>query len=83
MVQKAVLRPGNTTWWVDEPPEPWKTYYWRINKFNDDGTTSAGPRWSFTTGCEAIPGDINNDCVLKFEDYADIASTWQQEQLWP
>jgi len=83
LVQKAVLRAGNTCWAVDEALELWKTYYWRIDEFNDDGTTSVGDCWSFTTGCEAIPGDINNDCILNFEDYADIASTWQQEQLWP
>jgi hypothetical protein len=83
LVQKAVNRAGNTTWPVDETLELWKTYYWKVDQFNDDGTTTVGDCWSFTTGCEAILGDLNNDCVLNFEDYADVASTWQQEQYWP
>jgi len=83
LVQKAVLRAGNTSWPVDETLELWKTYYWQVNEFNDDGTTTIGDCWSFTTGCEAIVGDLNNDCILNFEDYADVASTWQQKQYWP
>jgi len=83
LVQKAVKRAGDTTWLVDEPLELWKTYYWRVDQFNDDGSTTVGDCWSFTTGCEAILGDTNNDCVVNFDDYADVASTWQQEQFWP
>jgi len=61
----------------------WQTFYWRIDEVNDDRTTTKGDVWSFTTGCEDIAGDTNKDCLLNFLDYADVASTWMQQQLWP
>jgi len=60
----------------------WSTYYWRIDEFVA-GLTTKGPVWSFTTGCEDLPGDTNDDCLLNFLDYADVAGTWQMEQFWP
>jgi len=65
------------------PLELWKTYYWRIDELGQDWVIRKGDVWSFTTGCEAIPGDINQDCQVNFLDYADVASTWQQQQFWP
>jgi hypothetical protein len=61
----------------------WQTFYWKVDEFNEDGSLKPGPCWSFTTGCPTIVGDVNRDCVLNFLDFADIASTWQQEQFWP
>ena len=61
----------------------WTDHFWRIDEVNDDFTVTPGDVWKFTTGCEAIDGDTNNDCILNFLDYADVASTWQEEQLWP
>jgi len=61
----------------------WTDHFWRIDEVNDDFTVTPGDVWKFTTGCEAIDGDTNNDCILNFLDYADVASTWQKEQLWP
>jgi len=61
----------------------WMDHFWRIDEFNDDFTTTKGDVWKFTTGCAAINGDTNNDCILNFLDYADVASTWQEKQLWP
>jgi len=80
--QRASLTCYNVT--EDFGPLPlWTTYYWRIDEHNEDGSYTKGKVWSFTTGCEDILGDINKDCLLNFEDYASIAGTWQQEQLWP
>ncbi len=61
----------------------WMDHYWRIDEVNSDFTVTKGDVWKFTTGCAAINGDTNNDCILNFLDYADVASTWQKEQLWP
>jgi hypothetical protein len=61
----------------------WTTYCWRIDENNDDGTITKGRLWTFTTGCEDIPGDTNKDCLVNGDDYADVAGTWLLEQLWP
>jgi len=47
------------------------------------GTFFKGDIWSFSTGCELIPGDINRDCILNFEDLAGVAQSWGQEHFWP
>jgi hypothetical protein len=61
----------------------WTTYCWRVDSHNEDGSYAKGLTWSFTTGCELIPGDTNLDCLVNFEDYACVAGTWMEEQLWP
>jgi len=63
--------------------ELWKSFYWRVDEFDDKMHQVKGNVWTFTTGCEQIPGDINRDCVLDMTDFADIASTWQEERFWP
>ncbi|MHC4620065.1 MAG: hypothetical protein ACYTEQ_20145 [Planctomycetota bacterium] len=68
------------------PPEHltlWTTYYWRIVEVYYGGPTIPGPVWSFTCGCPLLSGDLNRDCVVNFEDYAEMATTWQQEDMWP
>jgi len=59
----------------------WTTYYWRVDESSSE--CWIGYVWTFTTGCELIPGDTNLDCVLNFEDYADVAGTWMQTDYWP
>ena len=73
---------GRTCYTVGNLPL-WTTFYWNVDEFNGDGSVTEGVCWSFTTGCAAIAGDTNQDCLLNFLDYADIASTWQGEEFWP
>jgi hypothetical protein len=61
----------------------WQTFYWRVDEFNEDATITRGDVWRFTTGCELIPGDINLDCLVNFEDYAELAATFGEEEFWP
>lgn len=61
--------------------ELWETYYWRIDEVSFE--TTKGEIWRFTTGCEPIPGDVNRDCVVNFEDFASTAETWGQKSMWP
>jgi hypothetical protein len=63
----------NTRYDPPETPLEWgKTYYWRIDERNVDGTTSEGSVWSFTVA----------DFILvdNFEDYNDVCNriyyTW-------
>ncbi len=77
---KAQLR-ASTTEWNPGPLELWKTYYWRIDEAGI--TCCKGKAWRFTTGCALIPGDVNLDCVLDFEDFAAVAETFGKEQFWP
>jgi hypothetical protein len=68
------------------PPEQltlWTTYYWRIVEVYYGGPTVPGPVWSLTCGCPPLIADLNNDCVVNFEDYAHMATTWQQQDMWP
>jgi len=77
---KAQLRASTTQWNAGLLPL-WTKYYWRID---EAGVVCVkGKVWTFTTGCPLIPGDTNLDCVLNFDDYADVASTYGGEQYWP
>ena len=75
--------PEGRTCYTIGPLPLWTTFYWNVDEFNEDGSLTQGDCWSFTTGCAAIGGDTNMDCLLNFLDYADVASTWQDEQFWP
>ena len=67
----------------------WTTYYWRVKVVHQPGsppptpTQTLGDVWSFTTGCELIPGDINLDCVVNSTDYAMMADDWRVEVWFP
>ncbi len=64
----------------------WETFYWRIDQFNAIGgnpPVTKGKVWSFTTGCAAIDGDVNMDCLVNFLDYAELAATFGGEEFWP
>ena len=43
------------------------TYYWQVVAKNEVGTT-AGPEWSFTTAPPYVPGDLNCDGRVDFDD---------------
>jgi len=79
---QGYTRANKTTWNVGSL-ELWKTFYWRVDEFNTNGTTTKGNVWSFTTGCEPIPGDKNLDCVVNFKDLAGLAEHWQEKSFWP
>jgi hypothetical protein len=56
---------------------------WRIDEVYYGAPTVKGECWSFICDCPPIQGDFNNDCIVNFEDYAEMATTWQQEDMWP
>jgi hypothetical protein len=69
-----------------DPPETlslWTPYFWRIDEINTDASITKGDVWTFTTGCEMLPGDINLDCLVNFEDYAMMADDWGVEIWFP
>jgi len=76
------LMPAVLSWNAGNRPL-WSQFFWRVDECNSSMVCEKGVVWTFTTGCEAIPGDLNKDCLLNFEDFADVASTWQGEQFWP
>jgi hypothetical protein len=55
-----------------------KTYYWRIDEVNADGTISPGAVWSFTVAAYVLVDD--------FEDYNDVSNriwfTWEDGFGW-
>jgi hypothetical protein len=60
----------------------WETRYWKVDELNSLGgypPQTDGDVWSFTTGCAAIAGDINLDCLVNFLDYAELANSLGQE----
>ncbi|MHC4478357.1 MAG: hypothetical protein ACYTEL_22185 [Planctomycetota bacterium] len=61
----------------------WECFCWRVDEFNQDGTTTTGVLCSFCTGCEDIPGDCNRDCLLNFEDYATTVDDFGEQIYWP
>ncbi|MHC4575011.1 MAG: hypothetical protein ACYS76_12915 [Planctomycetota bacterium] len=61
----------------------WTTHYWAIDTTYYPGRLVPGEVWSFTTGCDPIQADFNEDCVANFKDFADVASTWQGKDYWP
>jgi hypothetical protein len=79
------FRGGDSCWYAGILPL-WETFYWRIDEFNgieEVEPVTKGQVWSFTTGCELIDGDINMDCLVNFLDFAELASTFGQEEFWP
>jgi hypothetical protein len=61
----------------------WSCWCWRIDTFCQAGNTVKGNLWSFCTGCEDIPGDVNRDCLVNFEDYACVAADFGLDDYWP
>ncbi|MHC4338306.1 MAG: hypothetical protein ACYSTG_10255, partial [Planctomycetota bacterium] len=65
----------------------WQTYYWRVDTIHTPGSptppVSPGHVWSFTTGCELFPGDINLDCIVNSTDYVMLADDWREEVFFP
>lgn len=67
----------------------WTTYYWRADVVHSPSsppetpTTTKGNVWSFTTGCELFPGDINLDCTVNSLDYVMMADDWREEVWFP
>jgi hypothetical protein len=56
---------------------------WRIDEVYYGAPTVKGECWSFICDCPPIVGDLNEDCVTNFEDYADMATTFGMEDMWP
>ncbi|MHC4216630.1 MAG: hypothetical protein ACYSWP_25060 [Planctomycetota bacterium] len=82
---RGYQRSGFNTYNVGNLPL-WETFYWRIDQYNKvagNPPVTKGPVWSFTTGCELIEGDLNMDCLVNFLDFAELASTFGQEEFWP
>jgi hypothetical protein len=77
------MNPANDLDWDIGNLPLWEDWYWRIDEGNQDGSTSKGHVWKFTTGCELIPGDVNLDCLVNFLDYAALLTTWMDEQFFP
>jgi hypothetical protein len=61
----------------------WTTYYWRVDEKPFQQTTFKGNIWSYTTGCEMVPGDINLDCFVDGLDWAMLADDWMVESFFP
>ena len=61
----------------------WTTYYWRVDEKPFGEPTRKCAVWSFTTGCEIMPGDINLDCVVDGKDYAMLADDWMNTSFFP
>jgi hypothetical protein len=78
-------RAGETTHNIGNIPL-WETRYWRVDELNTlagKPPTTKGAIWSFTTGCAAIVGDLNMDCLVNFLDYAELADSFGGEEFWP
>jgi hypothetical protein len=67
------------------PPdlELWHTYCWRIDEKPFGQSTVPGDCWSFTTGCEIMPGDISLDCFVNGTDFAMLADDWMVTSFFP
>jgi hypothetical protein len=61
----------------------WVTYFWRIDEKPFGAPTFKGNIWSFTAGCEMVPGDINLDCFVDGTDFAMLADDWMVESFFP
>jgi hypothetical protein len=68
---------------VDFDIELWTTYYWRIDEKPFGEPTIRGQVWSYTTGCEMVPSDINLDCVVDALDFAMLADDWMVTSFFP
>jgi hypothetical protein len=75
-------RAGSNSYLVGNLPL-WTLHCWRIDEYNENATVTKGKVWSFTTGCAAIDGDINMDCLVNFLDYAELAASFGEEEFWP
>ena len=42
-----------------------------------------GDVWSFTVGCDVVPGDINLNCVVDIRDFIMLADNWGVESFSP
>jgi hypothetical protein len=68
----------------------WETWYWRVDNVARAGCDPAPPTqvtkgdvWSFMTGCELIPADINLDCYVNYADYVMLADDWTECVFFP
>jgi hypothetical protein len=50
------------------------TYYWQVVATNPGGCQTVGPVWSFATA--TFTGDLDRDCRVDFEDFAQFSSQW-------
>jgi hypothetical protein len=69
--------------WIAETFPLKTTVYWRIDEIYYGAPTVKGVVWSFTCDCPPLEGDLNDDCVVNFEDYADVGNTFGEEDMWP
>jgi hypothetical protein len=63
--------------------ELWHTYCWRIDERPFGGAAIPGECWSYTTGCEIVPGDINLDCLVNGLDFAMLGDDWMVISFFP
>jgi hypothetical protein len=61
----------------------WAVYYWRVDSGKEDASYCQGDVWTFYTGCTVDAADVDMNCLINFEDYALMMSTWRDEQLFP
>jgi hypothetical protein len=59
------------------------TYYWRVDEEPLFAAVVTGDVWSFTTGCDPMPCDLNLDCLCNALDYAMLAADWFDETIFP
>ena len=77
-----ILTPGNNSYDIGTLPI-WAVYYWRVDSGKEDGSYCKGDVWTFYTGCTVDAADVDMNCLINFEDYALMMSTWRDEQLFP
>lgn len=59
------------------------TYYWRVDEEPLFAAVVTGNVWSFTTGCDPMPCDLNLDCLCNALDYAMLAADWFDTTMFP
>jgi hypothetical protein len=65
------------------PLQLWQKYYWRIDEKLFGRPAVKGDIWTFGTGCEIMPGDINLDCAVNIKDLVMLADDWGVESFFP